>query len=187
LTRENYLFVEDKNPPAIYDEGDSEHYAQLIDVVSSLDDERTIPALVGAMTTGGIAERGLLKYGDKALGPVLEELKNSNELLRASALGVAVTILKTKADVGSAARIQDLLLSSLRDTSSAVREQAVMLIGCLDNRQEFVPTLENIATTDPENYPGTEDAGVDGDKFYPVRVDARRVLRDIQNNKKCMP
>ena len=33
LTRENYLFVEDKNPPASYDEGDSEHYAQLIDVV----------------------------------------------------------------------------------------------------------------------------------------------------------
>jgi hypothetical protein len=45
LTKENYLFVEDKTPPSDYDEDDSEHYARLINVVASLDDERAIPAL----------------------------------------------------------------------------------------------------------------------------------------------
>jgi len=187
LTRENYLFVEDKNPPAIYDEGDSEHYAQLIDVVSSLDDERTIPALVGAMTTGGIAERGLLKYGDEALPPVLDELKNPDPLVRAEALGMSITLLERRGDTTSRTRIRELIRSSLTDPDSVVRGHAVKEIDCLDDRKDFLPMLEKIAKTDPENYPGTEDDGVDGDKFYPVRVDARRVLRDIQNNKTCTP
>jgi hypothetical protein len=57
--------------------------------VSSLNDDRAIPALVGAMTTGGMAQRGVLKYGDKALTSVMEQLKSSDALVRASALGMA--------------------------------------------------------------------------------------------------
>jgi len=187
LTRENYLFVEDKNPPADYTEDDTEHYAQAIEVVSSLDDERTIPALVEAMTTSSMATNGLLKYGDKALGPVLDQLQNPNELVRSVALGMSITLLERRGDTASHTRIRELIRLSLADTTSVVRSSAVQGIDCLDDRQDFVPMLEKIAKTDPENYPGTEDDGVDGDKFYPVRVDARRVLRDIQNNKICTP
>jgi hypothetical protein len=188
LIRENYLFVEDRNPPAGYDEGDSEHYAQLVEVVSSLDDERTIPALVGAMTTGGMAERGVLKYGDRALEPVLEQLKNPNELVRATALSMSITLLEARSDMASRMRIRELIRSSLMDPASVVRGHAVKEIDCLSDRQNFVPILEKLAKADPENYPGKEDDdGVDGDKFFPVRVDARRVLRDIQNNKDCAP
>jgi hypothetical protein len=43
LITENYLFVEDKHPRTNHSEGDSDHYSQLIGVVTSLDDERAIP------------------------------------------------------------------------------------------------------------------------------------------------
>lgn len=188
LNRENYLFVEDKNPPTgNYGEDDTEHYAQVIDVVAALDDERTIPALVGAMTTGGMAERGILKYGDKAIEPVLHELKNPNELVRAEALSMSITLLENKNDPASHTRIRELIRSSLMDPAAVVRGHAVKEIDCLEDRRDFMPILENIAKTDPANFPGTEDDGVDGDKFFPVRVDARRVLRDIQSNKNCAP
>ena len=48
------------------------------------------------------------------------------------------------------------------------------------------PILEGIAKTDPEKFRGKALDGGDGDEFYPVfypvRYDARRVLRDTQDN-----
>ncbi|HXY23038.1 MAG TPA: HEAT repeat domain-containing protein [Candidatus Acidoferrum sp.] len=188
LEKENKTFITDKSvPPGSYTEDDSEYYASVIDAVSSLNDDRTIPALVGAMTTGGMAQRGLLKYGDKALGPVLEQLKNPDALVRASALGMSITLLEARNDPESHKRTVDLIRSALADSASVVRAHAVREIGCLNERQEFVPTLENIAKTDPEKFPGKALDGGDGEEFYPVRYDAQRVLRDIQSNKTCRP
>jgi hypothetical protein len=187
LNKENHSFIQSKNPPSDPDVEDdiSEHYAELIGVVSSLNDERAIPALVGAMTTGGMAQRGLLKYGDKALEPVLEQLKNPDGLVRATALGMSITLLDKRNDRTSHARIRELIRSSLTDPTPVVRRHAVKEIDCLDDRQNFVPTLEQIAKTDPAELPGKADDGGDGAEFYPVRSDARRVLRDIQNNEGC--
>jgi hypothetical protein len=102
------------------------------------------------MTTGGMAQRGLMKYGDKALGPVLRELKNPDGLVRAAALSMSITLLERHDDFASKARIRDLLRSSLTDPESVVRSHALREIGCLDDRQDFVPVLEKIAKTDPE-------------------------------------
>jgi hypothetical protein len=189
LSTENYYFVESKNPPEDHHEEDdvSEHYAELIDAVSSLHDERAIPALTGAITTGGMAQRGLLEYGDKALVPVVEKLKSPDALVRASALGMAIALLQKHDDAASHTRIRELLRSSLGDSGSVVRRKAVWEIDCLDDRQDFVPILEKIAKTDPLKLPGKADDGGDGDDFYPVRFDARRVLRHIQNNEPCGP
>ena len=189
LSTENYYFIESKNPPEDHHEEDdvSEHYAELIDAVSSLHDERAIPALTGAITTGGMAQRGLLEYRDKALVPVVEKLKSPDALVRASALGMAVTILQKHNDAASHARVRELLRWSLGDSGSVVRTKAVWEIDCLDDRQDFVPILERIAKTDPLKLPGKADDGGDGDEFYPVRFDARRVPRHIQNNEPCGP
>jgi hypothetical protein len=187
LSTENYYFIESKNPPTDDHEEDdvSEHYAELIDTVSSLHDERAIPALAGAITTGGMAQRGLLKYGDKALGPVVEQMKSPDALVRASALGMAITILQRHNDFASHARIKEILRASVADSGSVVRTKAVWEIDCLNDRQDFVSILEKLAKTDPQKLPGKADDGGDGDEFYPVRFDARRVLRHIQNNQPC--
>jgi hypothetical protein len=189
LSQENYYFVESKNPPPDSHEEDDigEHYAELIDVVSSLEDDRAIPALVGAMTTGGIAQRGLMKYGDKALVPVLGQLKNRDALVRAAALGMGIALLERQNDSASQARIRELIRSSLADPKPVVRTHSIREIGCLADRQDFVPMLQQIAKTDPWKLPGKADDGGDGDEFYPVRSDARQILRDIQNNKACTP
>jgi hypothetical protein len=81
--------------------------------------------------------------------------------------------------------MKDLIQSSLRDSESIVRGEAVMLIGCLDDRQAFVPSLEEIAKNDPATLPVKADDDADGGILYPVRHHARVVLQDIQNNKTC--
>jgi hypothetical protein len=68
-----------------------------------------------------------------------------------------------------------------------VRSHAVREIDCLENRDNFIAVLQQIARTDPEKFPGRADDGGEKDGFYPVRADARRVLRHVQNNEKCGP
>jgi hypothetical protein len=187
LAKENSTFIGEKVPPGTYSEEDTEYYANLIDAVSSLSDERAIPALVGAMTTGRMASRGLLKYGDKALPLLLDQLKSSDPLMRSAALGNAISILRPMKDPASRARSKDLLRSSLSDPDSAVRTQAVMLVACSDEREDFLAALQQIAANDPDRFPGRADDGIDGNWYYTVRVQARRVLRDIQDKKSCQP
>jgi hypothetical protein len=187
LGKESETFMGKSVPPGTYSEGDMEHYAQLIEAVSELNDGRALPALIGAMTTGGIAAGGILRFGDKALGPLLEQLKNPDGPVRARALEIAVTILKAADNDASPTRIRDLLRSSLKDTDASVRTAAVTLIECRDDRRDFVAVLQDLAKNDPERFPGKTDDGVDGDWHYPVRVQARRVPRDIENNKTCKP
>jgi hypothetical protein len=50
-----------------------------------------------------------------------------------------------------------------------------------------VPLLKEIAKTDPQEFPGKALDGGEEDGFYPVRADARQLLRDIQNNEGCGP
>jgi hypothetical protein len=185
LTTENETFLGKNVKPGTYTEKDTEHYANVIDTVSSLNDERAIPALVGAITTGGMAQRGLVKYGGKALDLVLAAFKSGESQTRSAALGTAVTILRSSIDAASHVQAAALLGSSLKDADFVVREEAVMLVDCANDRQDFVPILEQLANTDSTRYPGGTDDGTDGNWHYPVRVQARRVLRDIQNNKNC--
>jgi hypothetical protein len=187
LTEENHSFIETKNPPDDSHANDDvgEYYAELVDTVSSLNDDRAIPALVGAMTTGGMAQRGVLKYGDKALTSVMEQLKSSDALVRASALGMATGILEEKKDANSHALVISLIQSSLKDPGAVVRSQAVQEIDCLDERKDFISRLQEIAKTDPLRLPGKALDGGDGNEFYPVRYDARQVLRHIKNNESC--
>lgn len=171
--------------PGTYTEDDMEHYAEVVHVVSSLQDKRAIPALVGAMATGGMAQQAIFQYGDKALAPVLEQLKSSDPLAQASALRMSFALLAKRGDPAALAQIRELILAYVKAPSGATRRIAVQEIDCLEDRQDFVPLLKEIAKTDPQKFPGKALDGEDSDGFYPVRADARRVLRHIQNNKPC--
>jgi hypothetical protein len=132
-----------------------------------------------------MAQQSLLKYGDKAIGPVLAQLKSSDDMVRSSALNMGIALLEQRNDPASNAQIKELIRSSLADESMIVRRTAVQQIGCLEDRQNFVPLLKEIAKTDPQTLPGKALDSGGGNEFYPVRYDARRVLRDIQNNEGC--
>lgn len=165
---------------------DEEYYPSLISFVVDMNDERAIPALVGAMPYASDATGALLRFGDKAVGPVLDQLKSRNALLRTSALSMAITMEGRNESV-STSRIAEMLRAALADPDSVVRSHAVNVIACRDDRKEFVPVLEKLAKTDPVHWKGREDDGVDGDQFYPVRLYARRALQEIQSNEPCSP
>ena len=185
LKADNSDFQDESTPPGTYTEEDTEHYAELVNAVSSLRDERAIPALVGAMATGGIAQQAIFQYGDKALAPVLEQLKSSDPLAQASALRMSFALLAKRGDSAAQAQTRELILAYVKAPSEPSRRIAVQEIDCLDDRQNFVQLLTEISKTDPEKRPGKALDGEDSDGFYPVRADARRVLRHIQNNKPC--
>lgn len=187
LNADNADFQGENTPPGTYTEDDMEHYAEVVNVVSSLQDERAIPALVGAMATGGMAQQAIFQHGDKALAPVLEQLKSSDPLAQSSALRMSFALLAKRGDPAALAQIRELILAYVKAPSEPSRRIAVQEIDCLDDRQNFVPLLTEISKTDPEKRPGKALDGGDTDGFYPVRYDARRVLRDIQNNEGCRP
>lgn len=168
------------------EEGESEYYPTLIGVVAGFNDERAIPALVGTMPYASDATGALLRFGDRAVGPILDQLKSPNALLRTSALSMAISMEGRNQRV-SPARIREMLVSALSDPVSVVRSHTVREIACRDDRGDFVPALEKLAKSDPVHWKGRADDGVDGDQFYPVRFNARRALREIQNNQPCGP
>ena len=100
---------------------------------------------------------------------------------------MGVRLLKGRNDPTSRKQILELFRSALADQASVVRSHAIREIDCLDERQEFIPVLEKIATDDPEKFPRKAPDGGVGNDFYPVRYDGRRVLRDILHNKSCEP
>jgi hypothetical protein len=168
------------------DQSESGYLPRLTATVATFHDERAIPALVGAMPWGGAVTTALLEFGDKALGPVIEQLMSRNSSLRISALDVSISILEARNDPASRTLIRKLIESSLTDPKPVVRTHAVEHIVCLSDRQDYVPTLEKTAKTDPWKLPGKADDGGDGNEFYPVRADARRALRAIQTTKGCL-
>ncbi len=174
-----------------YDEdadAESSRYIQtLIATVEGFNDERAIPALAGAVCWGDSVAKALLALGDKALAPVLEQLKSRNSNLRTCSLVMLIGLGPN--GVISQTRIKELIRSSLNDSDPSVRTRVVWAIDCRKDRQDFVPLLQEVAKTDPFILPADGPAldGGDGDKFYPVRYDARRALRHIQNNQPCEP
>ncbi len=170
--------ADEDDPPEV------KFYLELVATVAQFDDERAIPALVGAIYVPD-ADEGLMKYGDKALGPVLELLRSPDEGTRQTSLRVSVGLLEKHKEPDSRVKIRELILSALADSSSIIRTQAVKEISCLGDRQEYVPMLEQVAKTDPLKFPGKALDGGDVDGFYPVRAHARQALREIRNGEKC--
>jgi hypothetical protein len=168
-------------PKGYSPEDNSEHYAQAIDLVSCLDDERAIPALVGAMTAGGGSCKGLLHFGQKPLGPVLNKLNDPDPLVRSAAVGTAITILRMLNDADSQAQILSLIRTAVRDKEFLIRSAALYQIDNLSDEQpfasalqEFVPVLRDMAQRDPFT--------IAREARYPLRVRAQKLLDKLANH-----
>jgi len=175
----------DENYGEGYGEDKSEYYAGLIGFVAGLNDERAIPALLGAANTGGMASRGVARFGKKALAPTLAQVKSQDSHLASGALFVILEMLKmrTVSDPDSHLRIKNSLRSALASPEYRVRKNAMTPIEYLDDREEFVPMLQDIAEHDPYKSPynlGSKGSGEDSQ--YVVRRGARLLLRKIANH-----
>lgn len=156
----------------------SEYYADLVAAVSNLKDERAIPSLLGAAYSGGMATRAIARFGKKALNPVLEQANSRDPNLASGAVFVIREMLKmhTVTDPDSHLRMENALRLALVSPNFGVRDSVLYAIEYLDNRDEFVPMLNDIAEHDPFKRP---DGGGDNGDIYPVRHHARSLLRKI--------
>ena len=169
--------------PASRTEGAAEYIFGLTQTVSALHDDRAISSLVNVMTWSGA---NVVQYGDKALEPVIAQLKSPDALVRFRALQVAAIILESKKDDPSRnRRVEELLRVFIKDRDAVVRRVAVREVACLSSREYYVPMLQEIAKTDPAKLPGRADDGFETDGFYFVRFEARRTIRKIQTNAPC--
>jgi hypothetical protein len=168
LKADNSAFIVPYSAQSSFTDDDSEHYAEVIAVVSSLNDERTIPALAGAISTGWMARNGILKYGASALAAVLAQLRNPLPEVRASAFSVSIAILKMKNDPASRAQALDLIRSGLSDAEYMIRSAALDEVEQLKDKSQFVPALKEMAERDAFIVPGQTE--------YRLRVRARKLL-----------
>jgi hypothetical protein len=165
---------------AFENENPTDNYPEVINAVASLNDERAIPALVGAIDTGQIAIQGVVKYGNKALETLFARLNDPDARLRGTAVSTSITILARKDDGASRLRIKNIIDTALKDSDMSVRLSATAQIACLDNRLEFKQLLQQLAQNDPGRINWK-----DGTTTYPVRYAASDALKDIQNKKPC--
>jgi HEAT repeat protein len=150
-------------------EGYVNYYGDVVAAVASLDDARSVDALLGAITTGGMATRRLARLGRVALQPTLQELNSADPLVRGAALNVLSEMLSSSefsADASSVAQIKDALVKSLADQDSGVRITAVEGVAKLHD-PSLRPLVEKLATVDPYQMANT----------YPVREAASRALQ----------
>ncbi len=160
-----------------------EYFTSLITSVSLLDDERAIPALLAVATTGGVACEGVARFGTKALDAVLEQARGPDSRLAAGALFVVIKMLglRTVTDPVSLLRIKEALRTAIASSDPNPRQVAVWAIEYLEDREEFVPALKEIAAHDPAKLSGQPLwDGTIGDHYF-VRSTAGLVLQRILN------
>jgi len=170
---------------AVEDEEESDYYSGLIGFVADLNDARAIPALLGAANTGGMATRGVARFGKRALDPTLIQVKSENADLAEGAVWVIRDMLEYRlvTDPESVRRIKAALRTALRSSEFGIRLSAMGAIEYLEDRGEFVPLLKDVAEHDPVKLAGQRpDDGGDNGEFYPGRFDARQLLRKIGNH-----
>ncbi len=167
-----------------YGEDTAEYYAGLVEFVASFNDERAIPALLGAAGSGGMATRAVARFGKKALAPTLAQMKSEDPDSASGALSVIRDMLEFRlvGDLESHLQIKNALRLVLASPEYRVREDAMWTIEYLDDKQEFVPILKDIAERDPYKSLYNLGGGGSGEDQYPVRRAARLLLGKIANH-----
>jgi hypothetical protein len=183
------LAIENNDKTSVADESEgedqSEYYAGLISYVADLKDERAIPALLGAAMTGGMAIRGVSQFGNRAVPHVIAQVRSTDVHLSEGALFVILNMLEfhTVTDSNALQQINATLRTALARPEELIRETAIAAIEYLNDREEFVPMLHNIAERDPYKINGARpDDDQDHGELFPVRRAARLLLRQIANH-----
>jgi hypothetical protein len=146
--------------------------------------KRAIPALLAASSSGGIATRAVAGFGKKALDATLAEITGQDYHRAAVSLFIIRDMLeyRTVSDPDSLLRIKNVLRSALSSPDADVRMNAMVPIEYLQDREEFVPILKELAAHDP--YIPTDMPAIPGtkeDDRYMVRRGAQLLLRKIEN------
>ena len=132
-----------------------------------------------------MASRGVARFGKRALNPTLEQFKSQDADLVEGAVWVFRDMLEFHlvSDPESHLRIKNALRSALGSPEFEVRLSAMGAIEYLDDREEFVPMLKEIAKCDPFELAGQRsDDGEDNGAYYPARFDAGQLLHKIANH-----
>jgi len=179
LSSENALIREYKQKGKFFTTEDhSEYYAGLIASVAAMDDERAIPALLGAVSSGGMAIRAIVRFGDKAVGPLLDLYNTpSKELVdKSSALFTMQEMLEMQIPISEASetKIKNALRTALKDPDYLVRYSAIRAIEYLKDREDFVPALKELAEHDPGENVGKE--------HHSLRPATEQLLQKIANH-----
>jgi len=95
LTRENGFVAASQNDPTIsLSEEYVTYYGDVIAAVSALRNERSIPALIGAITSGDMATSTLAGFGNKAIDSIMIQLGSGDEDVRGAAVIVLLEMLE---------------------------------------------------------------------------------------------
>lgn len=115
--------------PDSLSEAFAEYDGDLIWAVGELHDRRAVPALIGAIETGGLAERGLVSLGSAAVPALIQTSRTGSMFARqgaTSALGmVAARQVELGLDAKSIESVRGALLGALGDDRPFVRYEAV--------------------------------------------------------------
>jgi HEAT repeat protein len=163
----------------------SDYYGNVIAAVVALKDVRSMIALLGAITTGGMAERTLAEFAPLSLDPVLAKTQDPDPVVRFSALEVLESMLepanydKVKTPVYRS-KIKDAFVRAASDGNPVVRKVAARGLGALGD-PDVIPLLKDLAEHDPEFLPHQAEGGKD---LYFVRLEAKRALDRIDSKER---
>jgi len=160
---------------------DTDYYANVIAAVVTLKDIRSMNALLGAITTGGMAMGTLAEFAPLSLDPVLAKGGDPDPLVRMSALNVLERMLeptnydKVK-DAVYRSRIKEAFIRATRDENAVVRKVGTRGLGALGD-PDVIPLLRRLAEHDPAFLPRQADGGKD---LYIVRKAAKEALVELR-------
>lgn len=151
------------------------YYGDVVAAVASLHDPRSLNALIGAATTGGMAEAALVGFGPAAIDPIVEKQRSQDPLMRATCTRILSRMLVPPASVQptdrlSVNKIRTTLFRAAIDPNFIVRMNAVEGLVRIGDPKS-IEVVERIARNDP--YEATFIAK----GKYPVREAAKRALR----------
>jgi HEAT repeat protein len=153
-----------------------DYYADVIGTVASLDDPRSLNALLGCMTTGDMAIDGIARLGPVAVHPVLAKLASSNSDVRQAAASALSAMLDLPASVRFENpvllnEIKRGLMRAVSDSDPYVRMTAIEGLAKIGG-SEVRAILQRLAAEDP--YEASVHGGDKG--IYPVRTQAQSLL-----------
>jgi HEAT repeat protein len=161
-------------------EGYLSYYGDVIAAVAGLKDPRALNALVGAMATGGMADRALAALGAPALDPLIAKFQSSDALIRGAAARALTTMWEPEyrrnfSDSASRQKLKAMFLKAAADEDGGIRVAGVRGLTLMPDA-DALAVLKKLAESDPLRMPGEAD---EGGPFYPVRQAAKRALDQI--------
>ncbi|MEW6104634.1 MAG: hypothetical protein AB1630_12620 [bacterium] len=188
----------------VYGEGYGEYHIDLADTVIRLKDERAIQGIVGVVECGGVPVRAVVEFGELAVNPLLERLeKTKNYTARSSIIYTLNEIAKrTKQETLTTKEgtpttryrsatpsqlelMRAAFVKSLNDSNPFSRRESIRGLDILEDTSA-IHLLKQIAKNDPYCKLGTVDPVTKAPRkgYYPVRDEAKRVLKLLKEKKK---